>query len=266
MSETNNESKRGSSFLDAPPKFTFAFGLVLGIAIFALIGFFTLLSRGEGVGLAKSDSSNSNTAKAAAVGNTNPDAPNLKVDTLPPDSGDNPKIDAGSIKITDKDHIRGEGKITLVEFADFQCPFCQRIAPTMDKILQDYNGKVRQVFKHYPLSFHPNARPAALASECAAEQGKFWEMHDELFANQSSLSADFYKQTAQKLGLDTGKFDKCVEENRYSQRIADDESLGNSIGVQGTPATVLIDDQGNAQMISGAVPYEQFKSAIDAAL
>lgn len=243
--------------MDAPPKFTFAFGLVLGIAIFAVIGFFTVIS-GKVTTTGSADTKGTTSGTVAAA-NTN-----SIVDVTEPDAPT--AIDASALTITDEDHVRGEGDITLVEFSDFECPFCGTLHPTMQKVLETYKGKVKQVYKHYPLSFHPNALPAANASECAAEQGKFWEMHDKLFENQDTLSATAYKTYAEAIGLDTAKFQKCFDANTYSSKISAQQALGNKVGVQGTPATVLIDKDGNAQMISGALPYESFVSAIDAVL
>lgn len=253
MSETPQQMFSGAS-----PKLTFAFGLVLGVAVFAMIGFFSLLLNG-------SPSKSSSASASTTTTNTNTTA--AVIPDTNADSGAVAEPLANvNIPITDQDHVRGSGDVTLVEFSDFECPFCGRVAPTMDQILKDYNGKVKLVYKHFPLSFHPNAQPAALASECANEQGKFWEFHDKLFANQESLSTDFYKKTAQELGLNGDKFQKCLDGNTYASRVTNDENLGAQVGVQGTPATVLIDKNGNKQMISGAVPYASFKSVIDAAL
>ncbi|OGY83717.1 MAG: hypothetical protein A3F54_05030 [Candidatus Kerfeldbacteria bacterium RIFCSPHIGHO2_12_FULL_48_17] len=259
MSETS--PGKSGMFQGASPKLTFSFGLVLGIAVFAAIGFFTLLGGGGASSDASTTAKNTNTA-AAVVANTNTAA----AVAVPEDVPAAPTINADDVKVTDADHIRGTGDVTLVEFSDFECPYCGQVAPTMAQIMKDYDGKVRQVYKHFPLSFHPEARPAALASECAAEQGKFWEFHDQMFANQKGLSATFYPKVAGDLGLNVDTFNKCISDNKYSQDIADDESLGGKIGVQGTPATVLIGKDGSAQMISGALPYAQFKTAIDAAL
>ena len=108
-------------------------------------------------------------------------------------------------QITDQDHQIGakNGKITMVEFSDFQCPYCGKNKTTMDQILKDYPNDVTLVFKHFPLSFHPFAKPAAVASECANEQGKFWEMYDKLFAlnNASTLSLETIKSAATEVGL-----------------------------------------------------------------
>jgi protein-disulfide isomerase/copper chaperone CopZ len=164
-------------------------------------------------------------------------------------------------KITQDDHIRGDfnAPITLVEFSDFECPFCARHFPTLNKILSDYQGKVRLVYKHFPLPFHPNAQKAAEASECAAEQGKFWEYHDKLFENFSQgYSLEKFKQWAKELGLDANRFNNCLDSGKYAQKVQKDIQEGNQKGVNGTPATFV-----NGQLISGALPYEAFKQIID---
>ncbi len=170
-----------------------------------------------------------------------------------------------TFEITEANHIRGafNAPITLVEFSDFECPFCARHYPTLKKILNDYQGKVRLVYKHFPLSFHPNGQKAAEASECADEQGKFWEYHDKLFENlaASGYSLSNFKQWAKDLGLNSGKFDECLESGKYTQKVQADFQEGSQKGVTGTPATFI-----NGQMISGALPYESFKQAVDSIL
>jgi protein-disulfide isomerase/copper chaperone CopZ len=176
-----------------------------------------------------------------------------------------PTAAPAEFKITKDDHVRGnfEAPITLVEFSDFECPFCERHYPTMNKILADYKGKVRLVYKHFPLSqIHPNAQKAAEASECAAEQGKFWEYHDKLFENQASgLSLEKFKQWAKDLGLNSSKFNNCLDSGKYAQKVQADYQEGAEKGVNGTPATFV-----NGQLVSGAVPYESFKQIIDSLL
>jgi protein-disulfide isomerase len=169
-----------------------------------------------------------------------------------------------TFEITSKDHVRGDfnAQITLVEFSDFECPFCARHYPTLKKILEDYKGKVRLVYKHFPLSFHPNAQKAAEASECAVEQGKFWEYHDKIFENQASgLSLEKFKQWAKELGLDTSKFNDCLDSGKYAQKVQADYQEGLQKGVNGTPTTFV-----NGQPLSGALPYESFKQIIDSIL
>jgi len=176
---------------------------------------------------------------------------------------DQPAKQAGlqTFSITKDDHIRGNinATVTLVEFSDFECPFCERIYPTMNQILKDYKDKVRLVYKHFPLGFHPNAQKAAEASECASDQGKFWEYHDKIFENQpSGLSLEKFKQWAKDLGLNSGKFNDCLDSGKYAQKIQTDFQEGSQKGVNGTPATFI-----NGQLVSGALPYDSFKQIID---
>jgi protein-disulfide isomerase/copper chaperone CopZ len=165
-------------------------------------------------------------------------------------------------KITKDDHIRGDfnAPITLVEFSDFECSFCARHYLTLNKILSDYQGKVRLVYKHFPLGFHPNAQKAAEASECADEQGKFWEYHDKLFENlaTSGYSLANFKQWAKDLGLNINKFNNCLDFGKYTSKVQTDYQEGLQKGVKGTPATFV-----NGQLVSGALPYESFKQIID---
>jgi protein-disulfide isomerase len=155
-------------------------------------------------------------------------------------------------------------KVTLVEYSDFQCPFCSRHLPTVKQALKDFPNEVNLVYRHYPLSFHPEAQKSAEASECAAKLGgndAFWKMHDELFTNQATLSRSLYTELAKKIGLNTVNFDKCLDGGEMAAKVNTDLQEGTTAGVEGTPATFV-----NGQLISGAVPYSELKAAIQAAL
>lgn len=134
--------------------------------------------------------------------------------------------------------LRGaEGaQITLVEFSDFECTACAGVYPVVKRILTDYSDNLRLVFQHFPLNFHPLARPAAYAAECAAAQGKFWEYHDKIFENQNQLSVANLKRWAQDLGLDVSRFNSCLDQEKYKDKVEAGVSLGNEIGVAGTPS------------------------------
>ncbi|MEK7160892.1 MAG: thioredoxin domain-containing protein, partial [Patescibacteria group bacterium] len=139
-----------------------------------------------------------------------------------------------TFNISKTDHIRGDvnSPVTLVEFSDFECPFCARHKPTLDKILEDYKGKVRLVYKHFPLSFHANSQKTAEAAECAAEQGKFWEYHDKIFENQSAgLNLEKFKQWANDIGLNSAKFNEWLNSGKFTQKIKDDAAEGAAKGV-----------------------------------
>ena len=149
-------------------------------------------------------------------------------------------------------------KVSIVAFSDFQCPFCSRVTPTLDRIMKDYNGQVRMYFRHNPLPFHADAPLAAEASLAAEAQGKFWEMHDKLFANQQNIKRPDLEKYAGELGLDTGKFKAFLDGNSGDKRIKGDMALATQIGVQGTPNFFI-----NGRPVRGALPFEEFKKVID---
>ena len=148
--------------------------------------------------------------------------------------------------------------IELIEFSDFQCPFCQRANPTVQQVLSTYGDRIRFVYRHYPLPNHPNARPAAEASACAAEQGKFWPYHDRLFSGQAGLSDAELKQHAVAVGVDAAKFNSCVDTHKFKAIVDTDMHAGEEAGVSGTPAFFI-----NGRMLSGAQPFEAFQKIID---
>jgi len=155
-----------------------------------------------------------------------------------------------------------EAPVTIVEFSDFQCPFCAKATPIVAEVLKKYPDKVKYVFKHYPLPFHPAARPAALASMAAQEQGKFWEMHDVLFRNQQTLDASKLEEYAKEAGLDVARFKKDLAEKKaeYEKRIEADMALGQSIDVRGTPTHYVGGKKVRVRTVDG------FSALIDAQL
>jgi protein-disulfide isomerase len=148
--------------------------------------------------------------------------------------------------------------VRIIEFSDFECPFCLRAFPIVGQVLSAYGDQVRLVYRHYPLPNHPNARPAAEAADCAAEQGKFWEFHDRLFADQTRLGVGDLKQHASALGLNTAQFNDCVDTRKFAQQVDADIAAANAAGVSGTPAFFI-----NGRPLSGAQPFEAFKKVID---
>jgi protein-disulfide isomerase len=148
--------------------------------------------------------------------------------------------------------------VTIVEFSDFQCPFCSRVVPTMEQVRSKYGDKVRLVFRQFPLAFHQNAQKAAEASLCANDQGKFWEMHDAMFANQQALAVDALKAKATELGLNAETFNSCLDSNKHAAAVKADLEAGAAAGVSGTPAMFI-----NGRFISGAVPIEQITQVVD---
>jgi protein-disulfide isomerase len=153
----------------------------------------------------------------------------------------------------------GDAWVTLVEFADFQCGYCARAAPTVRQIVQAYPATdLRVVFKQLPLSFHERAMPAALAAQCAAEQGQFWGMYDQLFDGSSRLEDADLQADAQRLGLDLGSWTTCLSSDAARQAIERDVTLGDELAVSGTPAFFV-----NGYSIVGAQDLETFKTLID---
>lgn len=239
------------NFFDGGPKTMFFTGLFLGIAVSAVVGLGVTLNLVMG-------------GRALALGAGTVVAPSVPSVPSQPSA---PQAPAAPVKeVGSGDHILGakNAKVTLIEYSDFQCPFCQRHLPAVKQALKDYPNDVRLVYRHYPLSFHPEAQKAAEASECAAKLGgndAFWKMHDELFASQATLSRSLYTELAKKLGLNTTNFDKCLDGGEMAAKVNADLNEGTAAGVEGTPATFV-----NGRLVSGAVPYSELKAAIDAAL
>lgn len=148
-------------------------------------------------------------------------------------------------------------EVTIVEYSDFQCPYCTRVVPTINQIKEKYGDRVKIVFKDFPLSSHPYAQKAAEAAQCAHEQGRFWEYHDTLFANQGSLGIASLKQYASGLGLDTEQFNSCLNSGKYAAEVQEDFSDGRAAGVSGTPTFFI-----NGKKLVGAQPFSVFESAI----
>jgi protein-disulfide isomerase len=148
--------------------------------------------------------------------------------------------------------------ITIVEFSDFQCPYCSKVEPTITRVMADYAGKVRFVFRDYPLPFHEHAEKAAEASHCAEDQGKYWEMHDAMFNHQDKLAIDDLKKLSKEAGLDDKKFAECLDSGKMKAKVDENADAGSKVGVNGTPHFFI-----NGHPLSGAVPYEQFKKVID---
>ncbi|MBI2482641.1 DsbA family protein [Candidatus Uhrbacteria bacterium] len=248
--DTHSDSRSG--WVDhVPVRTAFGVGMACGVGTIGLLGFLILLP-----GAIRAQSGKpADTGTAAAP--TAPTAPSGAA----PDAAPSGPV---NITVTDDDHIRGNpnAKVTIVEWSDFQCPFCSRFHPTVRQAMSEYGDKVRWVYRHFPLeSIHPNARPAAEASECASEQGKFWEYADKLFEQQDALGPDLYKRIAKDLKLNEKQFNDCVTSRKYQKKVEGQEQSGLAIGVRGTPASYV-----NGMEVPGAVPYAQLKSLIEQAL
>lgn len=176
--------------------------------------------------------------------------------------------------------VKGEADapVTLLEFSDVQCPFCRKwVRETEDLIRKNYveTGKVKVVFRHYPLNFHPGAMPAAMAIECAAEQSADygWKMHDALFdeqdkkdpsGNMVNFTADDIKTWAKTVsGMNQTTFASCLDSNKYADKINQDMADGSAGGISGTPGFWVLGPDGQQRLISGAYPYSEFQAAFD---
>jgi protein-disulfide isomerase len=148
--------------------------------------------------------------------------------------------------------------LQVVIFSDFQCPFCKRVEPQLSQLEKEYGSKVHMVWKNYPLPFHPFAEPAAEAAMAANAQGKFWQMHDKLFENNTALDRPNLEKYAQELGLDMAKFKADLDAQKYKDSIQSDTKEGSAVGVNGTPAVFI-----NGRKINGAYPWETFKKIAD---
>lgn len=171
------------------------------------------------------------------------------------------RFDVGYSDVNPRKGDPATAPVTIIEFSEFQCPYCSKVKPTMDKIEETYGDKVAVVFRDYPLPMHKEAPKASEAGHCANEQGKFWEMHDVMFENQRGLQVDKLKGYAAGIGVDQAKFDECLDSGRHAATVEADTKAGAAVGVRGTPAFFV-----NGQFLNGAQPFENFKKLIDAEL
>jgi protein-disulfide isomerase len=149
--------------------------------------------------------------------------------------------------------------VTIVEFSDFQCPFCGRLAPVLKQVLKAYPSQVRVIFRNLPLrAIHPDAEKAAEAGVCAKLQGKFWEMHDVMYSEQNSLSVDALKEKARRLNLDSKQFEECLNSGQGLAAVKADEDAAFKLGLAATPSSFI-----NGRFVNGAEPFHQWKALID---
>lgn len=178
-------------------------------------------------------------------------------------------------KLTESDHVKGDKNTPLIwiEYSDLECPFCKKIHPDLQKMLDEYKGKVSWVYRHFPLDqIHPKADKEAEAAECAAELGGndgFWKMVDKIYEvtpSNNGLNLDDLPKLAGQIGLDQSKFKSCLDSGKYAKHVEEDFQGGSKAGVNGTPGNFLLDKKGNAWIIPGAVPHTTIKQIIDKAL
>ena len=223
-------------------------GLVLGFVIGSLYTKVNLLEKGGTVG-------------------TNQQGQNVQAQ---PTTGQKPPQELKIAKPdAKKDHWRGsaDARYVLVQYSDFECPFCARFFPTTEQVRTEYGNKIAMVYRHFPLSFHPKALPAALASECVAELGgknKFWEMHDVLFKSLETTEISGIAGLASSIGINKAALQTCIDSGKYKAKVQGQMNEGSQAGVAATPTSVIYDmETGKSETIEGALPYEQVKQVID---
>ncbi len=186
-------------------------------------------------------------------------------------------VDSGEGKDTDDvqletgDHVRGSGeaRVFLIEYSDYECPFCQKFHPTMQRVMEEYGDDVAWVYRHYPLEFlHAKAKPAAEAAECVAElagNDAFWEYTDKLFED-SPASLNNLEDLAVEVGVNAGEFSSCVDSGRHADKVQEQMDGGSAAGITGTPGTFVVNTNGEVWLVPGALPFESLKTTIDKAL
>jgi protein-disulfide isomerase len=196
-------------------------------------------------------------ARTIEKGATAPVLVDAPTPTSPPTAA---QAAAAKVPLRSDEAVKGPklAPVTIALFSDFQCPFCSKVEPTLKQIEQAFPGKVRFAWRHQPLPFHPNALPAAKAAEAARAQGKFWDMHDKLFANQQALSEATYEQYAKELKLDLARFKRDAAAEGTATRIAEDQQIASSVGATGTPTLFV-----NCRKVVGAQPFESLKPIVE---
>jgi len=262
--------KNEKSVFDAiPSKTSFFVGLVFGIMAFATIGFILLLVGGmdlSKLGFAGGNGSGFGAKKPVVVNtnansNTNAPAAN-KLDQLPP--------------ITQADHVRGDltkAKIAMVEYSDYECPYCKQFHTTMQDVVKAYGTDVAWIYRYFPLSFHQNAEKEAEAAECVAQLGgndAFWKFTDAIYSRTTSNGLGFALTAlgplAKEVGVDQKKFQTCLDSGKNAKLVADEQAGGEASGIDGTPGTIIITKDGRSDIITGAQSLATVKSKLDALL
>lgn len=175
-------------------------------------------------------------------------------------------------EVSDEDFIRGnkDAKITLVEYSDLECPFCQRFHPTMLQVMKDYGDDVNWVFRHYPLPFHTFAQKASEAAECAGKSGgndAFWKFIDLYYEKTTATGTGFPQENLASLAAEAGateaEVQKCLDDGEMTEKVTAQMTAGSSAGVSGTPGTIIVTEDGPQELIPGALPIEQVKPLIE---
>lgn len=248
---TTSNGGFSNMFNGASPKVTFIMGLLVGVAGVSLIGFVVAASYAfSGKGVPQPPSNNQG---ATATAPTQPSAP------TPVD-----------IAVKSTDYVRGsaDASVTVVTYTDLECPYCQSFHPSMQRVMTEYAGKVKWIYRHFPLSFHVNAQKEAEGAECVGKLGgaeAYWEYIDKIFERTTSNGtgfalADLYP-LATEVGVSESRFRTCLDQGEMTSKVLGDLQEGSNYGVQGTPTSFV-----NGMPVEGAVPYEQLKAVIDQVL
>jgi protein-disulfide isomerase len=262
--------KAEKSVFDAiPAKVAFFSGLAAGIMVFATIGFILMLISGM-------DFSKFNLAggKGTGFGVKNPVVANAN-----DNANTNAPAAAGIDKmpgITAADHVRGDlskAKVALVEYSDYECPYCKQFQSTMQQVAKTYGADVAWVYRYFPLSFHQNAEKEAEAAECVAQIGgntAFWNFSDKIYERTTSNGTGFALTAlgplAKEVGVDQKKFQTCLDSGKNAKLVADEQAGGEAAGISGTPGTFIITKEGKTDEINGAQSFATVKGQIDALL
>ncbi|HAO81330.1 MAG TPA: hypothetical protein DDW92_02940 [Candidatus Veblenbacteria bacterium] len=240
-------------FSGASPKLTFIMGLLVGVAGVSLIGFVLAASfafSGKGTKVAVT---NTGTPTPTAAAPSQPTAPTPV-----------------NIAVKSTDYVRGssEAPLTIVTYTDLECPYCKSFHPSMQRIMNEYSGQVRWIYRHFPLSFHVNAQKEAEAAECVGKLGgseAYWNFIDKIFERTTSNGTGFaltdLYPLAKEVGVAEGRFRTCLDQGEMTSKVQADLQEGTSYGVQGTPTSFI-----NGTPVEGAVPYEQLKAVVDQVL
>ncbi len=259
--------KSGNEAIYLPASILFA-AIILSVSIFAagsgvgnsLTGLSKIISAIQGGGTPSQDSGNTGNVIAAPQPTPQPTQQTKKIKSLL----------QGAAGIEGKQ----DAPVVIIEYSDYQCPFCRKwFEDAKTQLDKEYiqTGKVLFLYKDFPLGFHPMAPTYAQAARCAGDEGKYWEMHDKIFEEQakfgqgtiSSLTKEDVKKWAQDMGLNSSKFNTCLDSGKYTSAVQTNTAEGASVGVSGTPSFVIGKADGTGQLIVGAQPYPVFKSAID---
>ncbi len=250
---SNAIGNMSSIFSGASPKLTFIMGFLVGVAGVSLIGFVVAASYAFS-GKSQQTNQTTNSAQVPSVY----------------ESGQPGSPSPVNIVVKESDYIRGDvnAPVTVITYTDFECPFCKSFHPSMTRIMNEYQGKVRWVYRHFPLSFHVNAQKEAEAAECVGKLNgveAYWSFIDKIFERTTSNGAGFaltdLYPLAREVGVNESRFRTCLDQGEMTSKVQADLQEGVRFGVQGTPTSFV-----NGLPVEGAVPYEQLKAVIDQVL